>query len=162
MSFFLCGKFVFRTDQSLTERERFAFEVVGAGCTRRLSVQLDVCITQSIVFEILGENRSPSHADKLPFLITDSPISDVSDDLIDFHDIGGAERLEQTLERLQSLFFEIKKHEVVTEIVVYFSEGYDETYKRITSSLDNFKRDCLEIFSAAGRTVSLCVNMPIL
>jgi hypothetical protein len=163
MSYFLCGSFLFKADLSLVERENFAFEVAAAACANRLSLQLGVCITQPIVFEILGENRPSASANKLPFLITDSPIADVSDNLIDFNDVGGGvSSLSRTLGQLQSLFSEIKETEVVASVTVYFSEGFDERYRKVTSLLTEFAATCLEIFTESNETVSLCVSISLI
>ena len=162
MSYFLCGSFVLRTDLSLAEREDFAYKVVDESSANRLSIQLGPCIVQRIVFEIIGENISSGLEGKMPFLITNSPISDVSDELIDFDDIdGGIERLRKTLEQLQSFLTGIKKTANVSEATIYFSEGYDDMYENITSSLTTLTEDCIKIFAASGETVSLRVNIAL-
>jgi hypothetical protein len=163
MSYFLCGSFVFKTHLSLTERTNFAYKVVEEVCAIRLSIQLSICIVQQIVFEIIGTNSLSELETKMPFLLTDSPISDVSDELIDLDDIdGGVEKLKRTLEQLQSFLARIKKTAVVSDVIIYFSEGYDNKYENITSSLDTFTKDCLGVFARSGDVGSLCLKVSLL
>ena len=117
----------------------------------------------SIVFEVLGEKKNFSEASStMPYLIANSPISDVSDYLIDIDDVdGGIERITRTLEKLQSFLIGIKKAKVAARTKIYFSEGYDNSYRDITSSLGTLRKDCLEIFESSDEMISLSINLSL-
>lgn len=158
MSYFLCGEFVLEEGLSTNEKTGFAFDAIHESWLNRISLQLGPCIVQPIVFEIIGKPISNQAERELPFLITSSPISDVSDGLIDLDDIdGGLERLEQTLSRVQSFLSGIGRTGMVAEATIYFSEGFDDNYRLIESSLGMFTADCMKVFEVSGEIDSLRV-----
>ncbi len=162
MSFFLCGNFILRDDFSQSKRNELAFQILDLGRSHKLSIQLGVCIVQDIVFEIIGETRGLIPETKLPFLITDSPLSDVSDILIDYADPdNGPARLRSTLTKLHGLFDDLKLTTEVSKMLVFFTEGFDTDYKIISSSLETFEADCLKEFVEAQGNIGFSVDIEL-
>jgi len=161
MSYFLCGEFVLNQKVS-TDTASLAFDLVSYAASRKLGLQLGPCIIQPVVFEIIGNNRTERNDNFLPFLITESPISDVSDDLLDMDDLGaGTERINNTLERLRSFLESVGQTGNVSMAKVFFSEGYDDRYVRIEATPKTFVDQCMKLFSTPEGLVSLQVDVDV-
>jgi hypothetical protein len=85
MSFFLAGKLQFEYSLSDEDRIEVAFGISEAAIRNRMAIQLGCNIVQPTVFKIIETDLAALAADdELIFLLTGSPISDVSDELVDY------------------------------------------------------------------------------
>src|SRR2546425_12241509 len=134
MSYFVFGEIEFRTEVSEARLVRMSFEFEEAALRERIFIQLGPGIVQKLLFEILSEQRGPTTGATLPFFITDSPVSDVSHEVIKLpnmipqtHD-EWADALRKNLERIARVLSWLLEVREVKSVVLIFSEGYDTTY----------------------------------
>jgi hypothetical protein len=152
MSYFLCGKIVLKEALS----DDMAFRLAGKACENRLGIQLGHNIVQPVVHEIINDHCEDNRGFDISFLFTASPISDVSDELIDIEDPSvGVEGVRDALARLYSFFL----FEEINSITLFFSEGYDVSYQQLEVPLDSFANQCLLIFEESEEVVSLQVEI---
>ena len=158
MSDFLCGEIVLGDTISPDDAELW-FAIAEAAIANRLNIQFGVNIIQKEVFDILG---GFSDDNRMPFLITESPVSDVSDGLIDpdpyVHGGDGARMI--TLAALAKVAVLIRTclgHDEVQAVEVVFSEGVDSDYDVVQATPETFVDVCYERFVCAGGVPSLRV-----
>lgn len=142
MSDFLCGKLTFTHKLSIREQAELSFDLVRYALDQRLGLQVGCAIVQPIVFEILGCGRELNGID-VPFLITDSPIWDASDEIIskypsDHLDADAGESLQHRLERVQRFLIASSRVQPVQQITVVLGQGYDDTYEEVTGAAADF------------------------
>jgi len=164
MSHFLCGRFIFEDGLPRATVVEFSFKVVQEACGHHLAVQLGCNIVQPVVFEILGLERASPNNINLPFVITDSPISDTSDDLISPGDFEstlevGYEILETNLHRVKAFLLSVSEIGAVRAAILCFSEGYDDKYQELDVPLDSFVERCLHVFKEEERVPSLKIRL---
>src|SRR5262249_23320300 len=82
MSSLLCGQLTFSRDLSQREAAELGFSLARVALDERLGLQIGCAVVQPIVLQMVGADRALEGA-KLPFLLTDSPVSDVSERIID-------------------------------------------------------------------------------
>jgi len=138
MSYFLTGRFQFTRDLSTHEQIDVAFQLVERAISNRVALQLGCNIAQSIVFEILG--KEPTAGRELLFLLTDSPISDTSDELLTYW----GESQEQIKTKVKSIGTKIRDFlastrsiDCIARVNFFISEGYDTSYRREEVSLES-------------------------
>lgn len=160
MSHFLCGKFILKRTATDEQRAEFAFKVNRLAAERDISLHLQWNIVQTTVFEILNLEKSNLSPSEIPFLITDTPLSDVSEELLSpfrpepLEVFDAVERnLHQLGDFLGCAFFE----NIVEGVEVIFSEGYDIEYRKLRLPLASFVDECLNIFKQEGSFPSLQV-----
>jgi hypothetical protein len=162
MSHLLCGKFVFKRPLPFESQTEFSFKLVEFAFSERLGLQLGCNIVQEIVFEMLRIERSHPNHEELPFLITDSPIADTSDNLIapdvsaELSDSSDTE-LNQNLERVRQFLMLVGETGQVFSATILFSEGYDDSFEEIHSSVTLFAEHSLKAFHGRERVPSLKV-----
>lgn len=158
MSDFLCGEIVFG-DEIEPDDTDIWFDLAAAAVANRLNIQFGANIIQKEVFEILG---GFSDDNRMPFLITESPVSDVSDGLIDpdpyVHGGDGARVITRAaLAKVAVLIRTCLGHDKVRAVEVVFSEGVDSAYETVPATPDTFVDVCRAHFARAGRVPSLRV-----
>jgi hypothetical protein len=163
MSSLLCGSFEFA--RALDEREQghLGFSIVDLAQRERFGVQLGCAIVQPLVFEILGRGRAFA-GESLPFLITDSPIWDVSERVIDRYspDYPDAEpdgTLAERLSRLQRFFADALKIEPITQIKAVFTVGYSPTYPEERLSADRFIERMEQLYEGVAEVPSVKLTL---
>src|ERR1700724_2461811 len=83
MSNYLFGEFYFRAPPSISERETLAFSLTAAALSARIHVQLAFNIIQKDVFKILKRSDGGISSESVAFLLTESPLSNTSDELLE-------------------------------------------------------------------------------
>jgi hypothetical protein len=159
MSSLLCGSF--ELARSLDEREqgRIGFSIVDLAQRERFGVQLGCAVVQPLVFEILGRERTFS-GETLPYLITDSPIWDVSERVIDKFspDYPEAEpdgTLEERLCRLQRFFAGTLRIETIVKVMAVFTVGFSPEYPEVELCADRFVERMLQLYEGAMEVPSV-------
>jgi hypothetical protein len=132
MSIFICGAFQLKEPADTSNLKRLGWIVTEAARAERLHFYLFSGIPQPIVFEILRFewNGAPSH--RIPFLITDSPVWNVSDELVETR-AAAMTTLAKVARTLQSL------RSRMVAVDLYLSEGYDDNYEIVDATLDDFE-----------------------
>lgn len=141
MSYLVFGKLVFSQALDDAEVEALAWKCVEASLTERLHLSLGCNIVQQIVFEVLEAQADHEDSRDLEFMLAPSPVWNVCDELIDPDMMvgeGGLPRIRESFERFERLFARLLAIDVVAEVVVYASEGYDDEYQRIEVALKDF------------------------
>ncbi len=131
MSYFLAGLFHFSRALSYRERIDTAFKLSEKALQKRLALQLAPNVAQPVVFEILEKRVCAD--DELIFLLTASPISDTSDDIVAYwgesHD-EMAEKIRGHVETIKGFLTSIKTIERLGHVTLFVSEGYDTDYQQ--------------------------------
>jgi hypothetical protein len=163
MSSLLCGTFGF--SRSLDEREqgRIGFSIVDLAQRGRFGVQLGCAIVQPLVFEILGRGR-PFSGESLPYLVTDSPIWDVSERVIDRYspDYPDAEpdgTLAERLSRLQRFFTDALALEAIAQVSAVFTVGYSPAYPEETLRVERFVDRMSQLYEGVAEVP--CVKLTL-
>ena len=164
MSHFICGEFVFKSHLPVKRQEELSFKLTEAALSNHFALQLGCNIVQDIVFEILKMERATSDAKELPFLVTTSPLADSSDGLISPYTLGLPPdlyyaKLEENLQRLKQFLVGINEMGVLSTLTVVFSEGFDDSYEEINTSLDSFIEQCINAFKKEEGVPSLRVRI---
>lgn len=138
MSYFLAGLFHF--GRALSDRERIdtAFELSEKALQNRLALQLAPNLAQPVVFEILEKHVAAD--DELIFLLTASPVSDTSDDIVTYWNESRdamVEKIRAHVERVKGFLTSIKTIEALGHVTLFVSEGYDTTYQQERVGLDS-------------------------
>ncbi len=82
MSCLVYGSIRFIKALDYNELSNLSFELEKAAIAEGMFLQMGVNIVQRFVFEELGITPGWEAVEKLPFIITDSPVSDVAENLI--------------------------------------------------------------------------------
>ncbi len=82
MSSYLFGEFYFRDAPTSSELENLAFSLTAAALHARIHVELAFNIVQRDVFTILKRSDGGISSESVAFLLTESPLSNTSDELI--------------------------------------------------------------------------------
>jgi hypothetical protein len=131
MSYFLTGYVRFTQALSPDEQVNTAFELSERALRSRVGIQLGCNIVQKIVFEILDKDLATKRA--LPFLLTGSPISDTSDDLLNYWSESRAQmktKVKSNAERLQNFIASLRSIPHIAGVALFVSEGYDTSYRK--------------------------------
>ena len=89
MSYLVFGTFTLARALDDAAKKAVAYDLVECAVAQRLYLLLGCNIVQpGIIHEMLGYEQGVVPDDKLLFLLTDSPISDTSDDLISPYHVG--------------------------------------------------------------------------
>lgn len=114
-----------------------------AGSVSR-TYQFGCTIVQSLVFEIVGDYDP--EADWLPFLLTESPLSDVSEELVSPRELDGPDadvQFRENAARIAGfLRFILAEHEVVG-IDLFVSDALHAPYPTRTIAPDSIERELL-------------------
>ena len=105
---------------------------------------------QPAVFEILGKKDRGLTGKEFVFLLTDSPISNISDalvypNLLDPMEVK--ETLRANMQRVERFFSSAAEIDSLAGASLYVSEGYDTSYKREEISLEALADRCVSIFN---------------
>ena len=87
MSFYLYGEFHFSKTLSPVEQESLAFGLSDAALRARICVRLGLNIIEREVFETLKRSDGGLSTDSMAFLVTDSPLSNTSDEILEPHNV---------------------------------------------------------------------------
>jgi hypothetical protein len=147
MSLFVCGVFNLRNARDAPGIKRLGWTIAEAGSREGLQFYLYSGIPQPIVFEITGFSFEKAKS-QIPFLITDSPVSNVSDDL--FEDQGAAM---STLAKLRRVFERLAGD--TTGVDLYMDNGFGEV-ELVETTLDEFEAAVLMRFDG-DEIPSMCV-----
>ncbi len=159
MSHFVAGLMNFAKLPDEESQKSLASRVVECALAARLHVLLDPNIGQSIVFEILGGDPAEAITTGFRFLLTDSAISNTSDDLVspwsvEVTDWGEWSPFRENLERIGRFFLAVSKLGQFGGIVVYFSEGFDTSYEEIRVNVGRFADVAFSFFRKAEAIAS--------
>lgn len=152
MSHFVCGKVIFAESTGRDERKDASLNIFRQAFEKGFFLMLAPNISQSIVYEILGStprNFPPGEPGELPFLLTDSPLSDTSEELLVASPTSwslDAECLafEVGVRRIQDMMSTIINTEGVKAIHLYFSDGgLDDHYKEIAIKVSDLAKNIL-------------------
>ena len=150
MSHFLCGEIQFRQKLSWGEREDLAFTLSELALSQRLSIQLAFNITQRTVFEILHRNDGGIAETDIAFFLTDSPISNVSDQLVSSINVAPLD-LEMTIRegmrRVERFLTGVAKIECLAAMSLYLSQGYDTAYQKEEISIEFLANRVVDFFT---------------
>ena len=150
MSHFLCGELQFRRPLLPEEQVDFAFRLEELAIKNRLGLQLGFNIVQPVVFEILGKKDRRLSGKEFVFLLTDSPISNISDALVDpnlLDPMEVKETLRANMQRVEQFFSSVAEIDLLAGILLYVSCGYDTSYKREEISLGSLAERCVSMFN---------------
>lgn len=150
MSSLLCGSFGFTRSLEVREQGRIGFSIVDLAQRERFGVQLGCAVVQPLVFEVLGRDRS-FIGESLPYLITDSPIWDVSESVIDkfapeYPDAEPDGTLVERITRLQRFFSDALKIELIASVTAIFTSGFSPDYAEETLQMDRFVDRMLQLY----------------
>ncbi|BBE51965.1 hypothetical protein OYT1_ch2452 [Ferriphaselus amnicola] len=126
MSYFVCGSITLVV-ASPQEQEMVARRASSQALQVGMALQLGCNIVQSLVSEIIERSDNPS---ALPFLVTASPLSDTSDELVSPYVLVGSEgdeRFQQHAKAIATLFKSLTSEEHVQRIDLYVVDGFDTT-----------------------------------
>jgi hypothetical protein len=142
------------------EMSEFGFRTMKVCCSNHLNIQFDSCIVQPIVTELLHLETEPP-GPNCKFFLTDSPFSDVSDVLLDLDDVDEPRaHLAETLRRLWSVLKALHEMKCVSNVRLVFSEGFDQRFDRIVTTVGSFEADCLKFYDRRNEfNVSLSVEI---
>jgi hypothetical protein len=150
MSYFLAGRFQFTHPLTRAERDRAAFLISEGALRNHVAVQLGCNIVQSIVFKILGKELAADN--ELIFLLTDSPISDTSDELIDYLGESREDMIEVVRahgKRLTEFLTSLRSVESLSRVSLVVSEGYDTAYRSEEADLTRLTNRLVELAAEA-------------
>ncbi|WHI46256.1 hypothetical protein [Microbulbifer sp. VAAF005] len=131
MSYFSFGEIFF--DSPEHDVISVSFELVQLALSSNLYVLLGCNIPQKVVFEMLDKERQLFN-DSMPFLLTATPLSDVSDELISPYalveddDSCQSSSLFSGINKIRSFLEGVIKVAEVEAVDIYFSEGYAEEF----------------------------------
>lgn len=142
MSTLLFGQITFARPLSHEEQEALGFRLAELAHQRRFGLQLACNIVQPEVYEALGRGRVATGED-MPFLLTDSPIMDVSDALAnkyapEYPDAEPRGPLSQRLTEVQMFLRDVLSDGSLSRVTLYISEAYDGTFDEDTVTVDRF------------------------
>jgi hypothetical protein len=131
MSGFVYGTIRFIRALDYDELSKLSFELEKAAIDEGVFLQMGVNIVQRFIFEELGITRGWHAVEELPFLITDSPISNISEDLISPDAFGVPDHdwyqiIREHLLAIGRLLETITGLALVTGVTMYMTEGYGE------------------------------------
>jgi hypothetical protein len=140
MSYFVCGRVTFSVvDRSAMERiaRSASMKALELGAC----VQFGCAIVQDIVFEIVGSHDAT--ADWLPFLVTDSPLSDVSEELVYPLAPGADTEFRRNAGRIASFLRSILAEREVSRIDLFVSDALHAPYPTRTIAPESIERELL-------------------
>ena len=128
--------------------EAFFARLFQMGIERHCFFHLAGNITQHIVFEILGRDRIAPLAGNVPFLVTDSPLSVSSEDIICPDPSGySADEYRDFVEASLASFGEILGWALgsgeLKAILIAMSEGWSPSYAEFSCTADRFADTCM-------------------
>jgi hypothetical protein len=160
MSYFVCGRVTFSVaDHSAMERiaRSASMQALKLGAC----VQFGCAIVQDIVFEIVG--RYDSTADWLPFLLTDSPLSNVSEELVSPRELYGPEgdtRFRRHAALIAAFLRSILTEREVSGIDLFVSDAFDDSYPTRTITPESIERELLVQWERReGTDFSFCLRI---
>jgi hypothetical protein len=150
MSNYLCGNFLFKNKLSIDKQIELSYRIIEVVLAEHICVQLGYSIFQDTVFEIIGEKYKNLEGEHLPFFIIDSPISNVSHEIISSfnHEYNKDDLLflKEKLEKIKKVMENILNFREISQIILFFSEGFDTEYKEINISLNEFVDSCIPLY----------------
>jgi len=152
MSYVIFGTFNLRATGDEGATKEAAFQLVERALAQRLHIQLGSNIAHAgPLLEMLGFSSTPLPPDRLLFLLTDSPISDTSDELISPYCAGIEDEpsLQVNLFRIQRFLRSVRDVKDITSIDLYFTEGFDVRFERKALRVDEFYEATLQAFGPA-------------
>jgi hypothetical protein len=146
MSYFICGKLFFKNNITKNELEKLTWVILNEAILNNLYIGIGCNISQLIVFEILNQDELGKGVASLPFLITGNPLHDTSDEIISPYvlDFGGKSylaSLRDNLNKLSVFFKTLFNKNVITNFIIFFSEGIDTEYEKIDTNINSFVDD---------------------
>jgi hypothetical protein len=109
-------------------RDDICFTVLEAGVGVSLHVQMGLNITErESIFRILGQSLDRLDPDRVPFLLTDSPLSFDLNDLLPPRE--GEDDLRRNAWRFQRFIERLSGIPELRGVDLYVSDGYEEDYE---------------------------------
>lgn len=154
MSYFVFGIMNFTKQLEEEGENNLAFQVAERASATRLHVQLGYNIWHTEVWEVLGVEPRAVRGVGLPFLLTDSPILDTSEELVSpwYVDVAGWGEwspFRGSLERIGKFFLSLSKVSEIKDLVVYFGQGVDTSYEDIQVKVEQFTEVAFAFFRKA-------------
>lgn len=160
MSHFVCGKISFAVSPWEGE-EAFLFDLQRAAIDARINLQVGWAICQPKIPSDITGALSPND---LPFLMTDSPVWDVAEQLIapDVF-VHGEEKcraiVQDSLGRIRDVVAKALTNDKVLSVTVAVSDGvtiYDD-YEKLVATVDDFVKVVIGRFVDMANTPDLHV-----
>lgn len=162
MSYLICGKLIVREGRSRDIDIDVLYRATSAAIEQKVSIFFAGNISQSAVFEIVDF----SHDERaIPFMLTDSPVQNTSDDLIApdrFHyktDKECLKVLRGSFAAIGAILRTVLASDHFSSAIVVFSDADGDTdgYETIDASLNTFVEACVAGFPNCGDVPSLRV-----
>jgi hypothetical protein len=161
MSYFLCGLIHFIRQALENEREELAFVLSKAALEQSLYLQLECNIVQTEVFEILNrKNRELSDTD-FAFLLTDSPLSNTSDEIVNpnVDPLDKPSVMKQRLRRVEILLSSMNVLDSISDVSLYISLGYDSSYADEEIPIDFLANRVTDLYTELFHIPSTCFKI---
>ena len=158
MSYFLCGRIHLTRALSDGDRAELAFSLSNAGLTHRLCLQLDCNIVQSEVVEILQRNDGGLSDLDFAFLLTDSPLSNTSDEIVNpnVEPLDKPRAMRERLRRVAGFLSSAKDLVLVSGVSLYISVGYDNSYAEEEIPIEFFANRVTDLYTEMFEIPSVC------
>ncbi len=152
MSDYLFGEFYFRAVLSTPEQENLAFSLAAAALRARIHVQLAFNIVQRDVFAILKRSDGGLSSESVAFLLTESPLSNTSDELLGPLNVMPLDMERVIRERLKRVETFLKSARLMDfrGLSLYtetWSEGYDVPRREEDISLEFLVDRLLDLYA---------------
>lgn len=157
MSHFVFGR-VFRAESN-GNRCLDSTSLDKASCNTSLFIRFDESIRQNVVREMLSERNAEGPGSVLcDFLITSGEGEDTSDSIVSPYCVGEAKLLEN-LSKIEQWTTDLLRSSQVARIDVYFSEGYDESFKTMDAVGAGWGRRIAEAIYKEGYVDSIVIQV---
>lgn len=140
MSVLVCGEISLSAPQSSEWLDQYARELMRIAQRQNFYLMLDCNISQPCVFEMLSHFAAANNGRHLPFLITGSPLSNTSEEVVNMFSLGGMDSASQTRKCLDLLETFLKEAWIpdVRSMVIIIADGSAVSFQEVTASLSNF------------------------
>ncbi len=148
MSYFLAGRFHFSGPLSQPEQTELSFILSEKALHSRVALQLGCNIVKPLVHQILGEHGGLGGEAMFTFLLTGSPITNISDDILTYwaNSIGeSVDKIRSNSRQIVSFLKSIQETNSIAAVTLVVSEGYDTSYRAEAIPLDRLQDRFVEL-----------------
>ncbi len=160
MSYFAFGIIKYKKDYCKETLDNFAWEIFRRGIDNSLFLFLSPNIPQKIINEMLDKQYYENNSN-LRFLVTASPISDTTDALISPPYFGESDlsSVYKNIFLIDKWIKEILKYDDVVKVELFLTEGYDENFKKVRTSISEMDSDIEKEINEYGDIPSIIVEV---
>jgi len=143
------------------EREELAFGLSKAALAQRLHLQLGCNIVQKEVFEILKRSEGGLSDLDIAFLLTDSPLSNTSDEIVNpkVEPLDKPRVIRQRLRRVAGFLSSVKDFISVSSVSLYISLGSDNSYAEEEIPIGFFANRVTDLYTELFEIPSVCFKL---